>query len=655
MSKSKLLIAFIGPLIFLMLHNCTTESNNSKIDKEKIIDKTVARKDIYKKSLFPKWISERKHEQVQKSKAYKVFNGFSFKDEIMSSNINFKHEINPDCAKYYKASHYDHGNGVAVADVDNDGLYDLYFVSQVKSGELWKNLGSGKFKNITAESGLSNLNKNTYVSASFGDIDNDGDPDLYITAIKDGNILLENDGQGKFTNISQDSGTAHKAHSSGSIFFDYNKDGLLDLFVTNVGKYTTDQLASFDIGEKSYKYYVAKEDAFYRHVKPEEGEQSVLYKNLGNNKFEDVTNQVGLQNASWSGDAIFVDFNEDGFDDIYLPNMQGDDLYFENQKGQKFIEKSKEFFPHTSWGAMSLKAFDFDNNGTQDIYITDMHSDMIAAESSGYEEEKIKKKSPMPESFLMTKGQSIFGNSFFKKSAPNKYEEVSSKINLENYWPWGFSVGDLNADGFEDLFITRSMNYPYRYQTNSLMLNNKGKDFLESEFILGVEPRRDGRYTQAWYELDCDGKDKGHKECKDRSGDLTIWGSLGSRCSAIFDIDNDGDLDIVTNEFNDVPMLLISDLSSQKQDFSFLKIKLEGTKSNRSGIGAKVIVKTNTSTYTKIMDGKLGYLSQSDCPLYFGLPKESKPSSIEVIWPSGKKQVVNKDIRVDSQIVINEN
>ncbi len=633
-------------------HDAETETDVKSESTNSV--KEISRKDVYKDQLFPKWLEARRTAQIGKSKSYEVFKDFSFKDELLKSNISFKHAITPDCAKLYKAAHYDHGTGVTIADVDKDGLYDIYFVSQINQGELWKNLGNGKFKDITTEAGLNISGKKVYVSASFGDIDNDGDADLYITTVKDGNVLFENNGNGTFKNISATSGTDLKAHSSGSIFFDYNKDGLLDIFVTNVGEYTTDRIGVFNVDDKDYRYYVAKEDAFYRHVKPEEAEQSILFKNLGSNKFQDVTSEVGLQNKSWSGDAIFVDVNDDGYDDIYLPNMQGADLYFENQKGERFVEKSKSIFPNTSWGAMSVKAFDYNNNGKQDMYITDMHSDMIAPESNGYDEEKIKKKSPMPESFLLTKGQSIFGNSFFKKTGPNKFEEVSDKLNLENFWPWGFSTGDINADGFEDLFIARSMNYPYRYQTNSLMLNNKGEGFLESEYILGVEPRREGRYAQPWYNLDCDGADKDHKECKDRSGQLTIWGSLGTRCSAIFDLDNDGDLDMVTNEFNDVPMVLISNLTEVHNELSFLKIKLIGTKSNRSGIGAKVILKAGKNTYTKIMDGKLGYLSQSDYPLYFGLGDAKKVDSIEVIWPSGVKQKIVDGIELKKEVEIKE-
>ena len=107
-------------------------------------------------------------------------------------------------------------------------------------------------------------------------------------------------------------------------------------------------------------------------------------------------------------------------------------------------------------------------------------------------------------------GNHALGNSFFHNEGDGNFREISDQINAENYWPWGLSVGDLNADGYEDAFLASSMNYPWRYGVNSVLLNNRGEQFLDSEFILGVEPRRDGRTSTLWFELDCDGEDQSH-------------------------------------------------------------------------------------------------------------------------------------------------
>ncbi len=151
------------------------------------------------------------------------------------------------------------------------------------------------------------------VGASFADIDNDGDPDLFLTSVRTGNLLFENDGNGHFKDITDHSGTGLKAHSSGAVFFDYDRDGLLDLFVSNVGRYTTDALSNVtfytDKGQTSsdYQYYVGLKDAFAGHLNPERTEYSVLLKNLGSNRFKDVSEDVGLVDSSWTGDATVID------------------------------------------------------------------------------------------------------------------------------------------------------------------------------------------------------------------------------------------------------------------------------------------------------------------------------------------------------------
>src|SRR6185369_2982923 len=212
---------------------------------------------------------------------FKVFHSFQFADRLPESGITFVHGIVEDAGKRYKAAHYDHGTGLAVADVDGDGRLDLYFVNQLGGNELWKNLGNGKWKNVTAEAGVG-LGDCIAVSATFADIDNDGDPDLYVTRVRGGNVLFENDGKGHFKDVTKESGLGYAGHSSAAVFFDFDRDGRLDLFLVNVGKYTTETRGKDGS-------YVAYEDAFKGHMFPERTEKSVLYRNLGHNHFKDVS------------------------------------------------------------------------------------------------------------------------------------------------------------------------------------------------------------------------------------------------------------------------------------------------------------------------------------------------------------------------------
>ena len=186
------------------------------------------------------WLEKLRDAQVKAASGVTAFHDFQFTDRLAESGISFQHRVVDDAGKTYKAAHYDHGNGLAIADVDGDGLTDIYFVNQVGGNQLWKNVGGGKFQDITASAGVA-VSGAVGVSASFADIDNDGDADLYVTTVRAGNRLFENDGQGRFRDISAASGLGYVGHSSGAVFFDYDRDGRLDLFLVNVGRYTTDR------------------------------------------------------------------------------------------------------------------------------------------------------------------------------------------------------------------------------------------------------------------------------------------------------------------------------------------------------------------------------------------------------------------------------
>jgi len=576
---------------------------------------------------------------------FKVAYDFQFTDRVKTSGIGFVHRIVEDAGLYYKPVHYDHGSGLAAADVDGDGLTDLYFVNQVGGSQLYRNLGTGRFINITRTAGVA-LAARVGVTASFADIDNDGDQDLFVTTVRQGNVLFENDGHGRFRDISKAAGVDHVGHSSGAMFVDYDRDGLLDLYVCNVGQYTNNN-------RRADGAFVGLSDAFSGHLHPERAEKAILYKNMGRHRFKDVTADVGLGDAGWSGDATLADLNGDGFSDLYALNMQGANHYFQNDGGTRFIDKTAESFPRTSWGAMGVKFFDYDNDGRPDLFITDMHSDMSV--EVGPDREKLKSRMEWTKEFLQgDDAKYVFGNSFFHNLGNGRFEEVSDRLGVENYWPWGPSVGDLNADGWQDIFIASSMNYPWRYGINSLLLNNRGEKFLDSEFLLGIEPRREGRTHTRWFDVDCSKAEMAATQgCKDQTGIVSVMAPLGTRSSVMLDIDGDGDLDIVTNEFNAEPQVLVNNLAG-RQPVRWVGVALTGSASNRNGLGAAVRVTAGGRVLAQWNDGKSGYLSQSVMPLYFGLGDAALIDQIAVDWPSGRKQVVTQALRANSTITITE-
>jgi len=202
------------------------------------------------------------------------------------------------------------------------------------------------------------------------------------------------------------------------------------------------------------------------------------------------------------------------------------------------------------------------------------------------------------------------------------------------------------------------MSFPFRYGVNSVLLNESGERFADAEFILGVEPRRQGRTAKPWFTLNPSGEDKEHSLVKEYNltEPVEVWGSLGTRSSAIIDIDNDGDLDIITNEFHDGPMVLRSNLS-EKKEVSRLQIQLIGKgdgASNRDGLGATVKVTAGSKTYVQVNDGVSGYLSHSLIPMYFGLGDAKGVDSVTVLWPSGMEQTIN-DIDPNELLKVVEN
>jgi hypothetical protein len=321
---------------------------------------------------------------------------------------------------------------------------------------------------------------------------------------------------------------------------------------------------------------------------------------------------------------------------------------------------------------MGVAALDWNGDGLLDLFVTDMHTDMSSELRPEDERRKHDPKTMFTQRFLATDGNHVLGNALFANQGNGRFKEVSDAANVETGWPWGPSVGDLNADGWPDLFVAAGMNFPFRYHGSDVLLNEGGKRFANAEFILGVEPRP--RMVRPWFDLDCDGADATHDICKGeqepiltddprspeqrkkgaaRHGRVIVWASRASRSAAILDLDGDGDLDVVTNNYGDVPQVLISDLA-QRGPVHFLKVRLVGQRSNHDGIGALVTVRAAGRAQLQANDGKSGYLAQSVMPLYFGLGTATQANSITVKWPTGKEQVVRGPLRSGSTVVVKE-
>lgn len=602
----------------------------------------------------PALLALRERQQRAAATALRAPADFRYTNQIAASGITFHQHSVEDALKWWKPAHYDHGSGLAAADVDGDGRVDLYFVNQLGSNQLWRNLGGGRFEDITERSGTA-LAGLIHVGAAFADIDNDGDPDLLVTTVRGGTALFENMGGGRFQDISKTSGIDGRGHSSGATFLDFDRDGRLDLVVCNLGVFTQETLGPGG-------FHRAMTNAFHGHLYPERSERKRLYRNLGERRFRDISDEIGWKDESWAGDVTITDLNGDGFPDLYLPNMQGDDHYYENDRGRRLVDRTEAYFPRTPWGSMGVKFFDYDRDGRLDVYVTDMHSDMTETQTRagrtvlGSEFEKSKSDAWCTvfwtDAFLQGASNNIFGNAFYRNPGAPPFEEISQTAGMETYWPWGVSVGDLNADGWEDAFVTAGMGFPFRYAINSVLLNDQGRRFYDVEFLVGVEPRAGGAIDREMFTLDCSGADRSHQLCGGQSTPVVVHGSLSSRSSVVVDLDDDGDLDVVTNEQNDQPQVLISDLA-QRRAVRCLKVRLVGTRSNRDGLGAVVKLFAGGQMQTRLVDGKSGYLAQSVLPLYFGLGS-ARVERVEVIWPSGQVQSVREGLPDSGLLTVRE-
>jgi hypothetical protein len=562
-----------------------------------------------------------------------------FRDVALASGITFKMNfLSNEQGEKFKVNLYDHGTGVAVGDYDGDGHDDIYFVNQLGQNGLFRNKGDGTFEEVTEAAGVG-LGDRICVGATWADYDNDGHQDLFVTSTRGGNVLFRNLGNGTFKDVTKEAGLVHVGHSQTAVFFDYDNDGYLDLFLTNSAEWTTNQLDEID------KYYPGKSDLV--GLGRSKKEFNILYHNNGDGTFTDVTEKAGLKGQGWGGDVVIFDYNEDGFPDLLVTNMFGASQLYRNNGDGTFTDATKETLGRTSWGAIGGKAFDFDNDGKLDLLIMDMHSDMWMPSSRGVYavpreiEEMIKqndkrkypyvsgpayefdpgfqaKEKQLADLFRIRYDDVIFGNTLFKNLGNGKFEEVSDNAGMETLWPWGIATGDFDNDGFEDVFIPSGMGYPFFYWPNALMMNNGDQTFTDRAADEGIEPPVGGIYLET------------------RIG--TRKAPRSSRCAATADFDGDGRLDIITNNFNDRPYYFRNHFPSK----NYVAFRLRGTRSNRDAIGALVYLYNGKEKQVRQVNPAGGYLSQSSKTVHFGLGDRTEIESVEIRWPSGIHQTLNK-------------
>ncbi len=506
--------------------------------------------------------------------------GIRFVDSTEKAGIRFVHHSGATGKKYLPETL---GSGCAFVDLDGDGWPDILLINGkdfTPHGKHWlpafyRNNHNGTFTDVTRGSGL---DVEMYgMGVAVADYDNDGLPDVYITAL-DGDHLFHNEGHGHFRDVTAQSGIHNANFGTSAAWLDYDHDGKADLFVANYVTWSKekDLWCSLDGTTKSY-------------CTPEsyKGTSSKLYHNLGNGKFEDVTQKAGLGDAtSKSLGVVVFDYNGDGWPDLFISNdTQPSKLYRNNWNGTFTEEGMQAGVAYgedgVARGAMGVDAADYDHSGRPDLLVGNFANQMLGL----YHNE---------------------GKGFFVDEAPSSTVGRASLLNLT----FGAFFFDYDLDGWDDIFAANG--------------------HIEPD-INRIQPKVQYREPPLLF------RNQGHGHFQNVSSQLgaDFQRPIVARGAAYADYDHDGDLDVLINT-NDGSAVLFTNEGGNRNNW--ITVRLTGTKCNRSALGAIVRVQSVLGKQWKTVHSGSSYCSQSDLALTFGLGQDKTISSLEVDWPSGTRQ-----------------
>lgn len=552
------------------------------------------------------------------------------------SNITFSNNLKPtDKVNILDYLYFYNGGGVAIGDINNDGLQDIYFTGNQTENKLYLNKGNFQFEDISATSGtLGTSQWNTGVT--MADVNGDGLLDIYVCAVtgiaglKGKNELFINNGDLTFTEKAKDYQLDFQTYATQASFFDYDNDGDLDMYLLNQAVHTKDVYGKASIREKYHK------KAGDRFLKNE------------NNIFIDVSNEAGVYGGinGYGLGICTADFNNDGFTDLYISNdFHEDDFYYVNQGDGTFKESIKQHFGHISRFSMGSDASDINNDGYYDLITLDMlpASEKVLKTSVGEDNSDIHNLKVQNLGYHYQFARNMLqinkaGNHFSETALLNGVAATD--------WSWSPLFADFNLDGVQDLFISNgipkrpnNLDYIKYVSNNEINTQLKNKTILNKDVISKMPS---GAYQNFVFE------GTSSLQFKNRSKDWLPTNLSFSNGSAYADLDNDGDLDIVSNNINKTAF--IYENTNTENYFLNFKLKFEGK--NKFAIGSKILIfEKNKIQYKQLFSSK-GFQSSSELILNFGFTNDTKIDSALVIWPDNTFQKLENITTLDTLLTI---